>query len=170
MSLGNVIRVLGIHLAERITQFPNLILSLCSCTTGSHKNAYFYNIESTHLPRTQPNEHIIKFVRLMPELGNDVVLLNSHVALIMVIAKLYLILPSFNTRFLASKIIYWHLFVFGKLKYIIWSNCSVCQSALMSNGLWMWNETLRLFIPFGDIYLNATYLRCFSYETCGMLM
>lgn len=38
----------------------------------------------------------------------------------------------------------------------------------MSNGVWMRNETVRLFIPFGDIYLNATYLRGFSYETRGM--
>lgn len=51
------------------------------------------------------NEHIIKFVDLMAELGNDVVYSNSHVAHIMVIAKLYPVLPSFNTRFLAPKII-----------------------------------------------------------------
>lgn len=57
------------------------------------------------------NEHIIKFVGLMAELGNDVVISNSHVARIMVIAKLYPVLPSFNTRFPAPKIIYWHLFV-----------------------------------------------------------
>lgn len=85
MSLGNVIRLLGIDLAERITQFCNLILSLCSRTTGSHKNPYFFDIKSTleHMH----NERIIKFVGLMAELGSDVVCSNSHVARIMVIGN-----------------------------------------------------------------------------------
>lgn len=57
------------------------------------------------------NVHVIKFVGLTAELGSDVVFSNSLVAGITVIAKLYPVSPSFNTRFPAPKIIYWHLFV-----------------------------------------------------------
>lgn len=73
MSLGNVIRVLGIHLVERITQFRNLILSLCSCLMGDIiKIPTFSTLKANAPLKHMHNGHIIHVFGLMAELSNDI--------------------------------------------------------------------------------------------------
>lgn len=152
MSLGNAVRAPQ----DSLRPEDNFILWLNAACRFPSKNGggekkirgknTFHNKSTGEL---RHNGSIVKMFALMAQRGSDL-----NLPKLTFVSRRYANgqMLLFEIEFWVPRIGHWHLRVhFLKLKHMIWSDCSVCQSALMSHSLLVGNETRRLFMALGDI-------------------
>lgn len=149
MSLGNAIRAPQ----DSLRPEDNFILWLNAPMDsrpktqegGRNWEKNTFNGKST----VENNGSLVKMFARMAQWGSDLNLLKLRCVSQQYVKGQMLL---FEIELWVAKIQHWHLHVhFLQLKHMIWSDCSVCHSALMSHSLLVGNETLRLFMALGDI-------------------